>query len=56
MLGKPELKKLSKSTGLSTNLLFFPEEEAGVGDLREVAMMGTTPPPGLSASAWHQVG
>ena len=40
--GKPELKKLSKSTGLSTNRLFFLEEQEGVGVWREVAMMGPT--------------
>ena len=54
MLGKPELKKLSKSTGLSTRRFFFPEEEEGVWDWREVAMKGA--PYGLSLSVCHEWG
>ena len=38
--GKPELKKLSKSTCLSTNLRLFPKDEEGAGVWDGVAMMG----------------
>ena len=42
LLCKPKLKKLSKSTGLSTRRRFYLKEEKGVGVWHGVAMMGPT--------------
>ena len=53
LLGKPELKKLSKSTCLSTSRRFYPKEEEGLEVWHGVAMLGG-PPSRLSASACHQ--